>query len=84
MAEPKHPSPPLFDQTGATPESNINITSEKLFDRQDILQMFHISARTLQHWRSKGILHYHKIRGKIFYRQKDVEDMLQRNKVQKK
>jgi hypothetical protein len=61
-----------------------NMNNEKLLDRQDILQMFPISVRTLQYWRTKGILPHSKIGNKIFYRQKDVEEMVMKNKVVKK
>jgi hypothetical protein len=44
----------------------------------------HISIRTLQYWRSKGILPYYKIGNKIYYRQKDVEAMVQQYRLHKK
>jgi len=69
--------------TGTTVET-FTITDEKLFDRQDLLQMLNISVRTLQYWRSEGIIRYTKIRNKIFYFQKDVEEMLQKNRVLRK
>jgi DNA-binding transcriptional MerR regulator len=43
-------------------------------DRQDVLQIFNISLRTLQNWRAKGLLKHFKIGGKIYYRLKDVEE----------
>jgi hypothetical protein len=62
---------------------DLNNANEKLLDRQDILQMLHISPRTLQHWRTKGILPYSKIGSKIFYKLTDVEEMLRKNRVVK-
>lgn len=50
--------------------------TDKLLDCQDMLQLFHISVRTLQHWRTKGLLPYSKIGNKIYYRAADVEEML--------
>ena len=57
---------------------------EKLLDRQDILQMMHISPRTLDTWRAKGILPYSKIGNIIFYRLSDVWKMINKNRREKK
>jgi hypothetical protein len=70
------------NQASATDGFNMN--NEKLLDRQDILQMFPISVRTLQYWRTKGVLPYSKIGGKIFYKLSDVWEMVRKNKVVKK
>lgn len=77
MAARKPVQLPLPDESG----EELNIAIEKLFDRQDLLQMFHISVRTLQYWRSKGILSYSKIGNKIYYRQRDVEQVLKKNRM---
>ncbi len=37
-------------------------------DAQDVMQKLHISLRTLQTWRTNGILPYSRIRGKLYYR----------------
>jgi predicted site-specific integrase-resolvase len=57
----------------------LDITNEKLYDTADLLQLLHISARTLQYWRKEGIIQFIKVRKKIYYRQRDVEAMLRRN-----
>lgn len=59
----------------------IDIATEKLYDTADLLQLLHISARTLQYWRSHGIIQFIKVRRKIFYRQRDVEAMLQKGRL---
>jgi Helix-turn-helix domain len=58
------------------PEQTLD-PQELWMDKQDILQLLHISPRTLQHWRTKRILVHYKIRGKIFYKRSDVVAMLQ-------
>ena len=59
--------------------SNGNATPlERWIDKQDILQMLHISSRTLQTWRSLGLLPYYKIAGKIYYRQSELYKMLEK------
>jgi hypothetical protein len=59
------------------------LLTNRLYDRQDMLQLFHISARTLQYWRKKGILKFVRIEGKIYYPQQFVEEMLQTHLVKK-
>jgi hypothetical protein len=49
---------------------------EILLDKQDILMRMHISARTLQIWRSEGILPFARIRKKIYYRESDLRALL--------
>lgn len=46
------------------------------FDRQDMLLRFHISSRTLQEWRTTGVLPYYKIRNKIFYKESEVLEVV--------
>jgi hypothetical protein len=52
-------------------------------DKQDVRQRLHISSRTLQNWRSKGILPYHKIEGKIYYKEEDVDQMILKRRKEK-
>ncbi len=58
-----------------------DLLRSELYDKQDILQRFHISERTLQEWRSTGVLPFIRIRGKIFYPKKFVEEMLRKHRV---
>ena len=48
-------------------------------DNQDVMQMLHISPRTLQTLRSNGTIPYSKIRGKFYYKVSDIEKLLQDN-----
>lgn len=70
LSKPIPSTPAEGDQTTGQPD--------KLLDRQGILQLLHIRVRTLQSWRSNGILPYSKIRNKIYDRQRDVEEILQK------
>jgi predicted site-specific integrase-resolvase len=59
--------------------NNISSTAaiiERWLDKQDLLQMLHISSRTLQKWRSLGLLPFYKITGKIWYKESEVMLML--------
>ncbi|HMH31527.1 MAG TPA: helix-turn-helix domain-containing protein [Puia sp.] len=53
--------------------------TDRLLDKQDILMRMHISSRTLQTWRTKGMLPYCRIGKKIYYRESDLEKLLSRN-----
>jgi hypothetical protein len=48
-------------------------------DKQEIMIRLHISNRTLQTWRSKGILPFARIRKKIYYRESDLRNLLNAN-----
>lgn len=48
-------------------------------DNQDVMQMLHISQRTLQTLRSNGTISFSKIRGKFYYKVSDIEKLLQDN-----
>ena len=50
------------------------------YDCQDVLQQLHISKRTLQKWRSNGIIPYSRIGRKIYYLKSDILEMLQKRK----
>jgi Helix-turn-helix domain len=45
-------------------------------DKQEIMMRLHISNRTLQTWRSKGILPFARIGKKIFYKESDLRNLL--------
>lgn len=46
---------------------------------QDVMQLLHISARTLQTLRSNGTLPYSRINNKIYYRRQDIQRILADN-----
>jgi predicted site-specific integrase-resolvase len=48
-------------------------TGDGWLDKQDILTRLHISGRTLQRWRTKGIIPFTRIRKKIFYKESDLK-----------
>lgn len=45
-------------------------------DNQDLMQMLHVSARTLQRWRDEKIIPFTKIKGKIWYKKEEVDELL--------
>jgi len=58
-------SPPKVESVGANPGTKD--FSELYYDKQDILQKFNISSRTLQRWRSDNAVTYTRIGGRYFY-----------------
>ena len=48
----------------------------KLLDNQDLCQLLNINKRTLQRYRSKGILKYLRIGGKTFYTEEQVNNFI--------
>jgi hypothetical protein len=58
--------------------------SEEIWiDKQEIMMRLHISNRTLQTWRSKGILPFTRIRKKIYYKESDLRNLLNAHMRQK-
>ncbi|MCL7753313.1 helix-turn-helix domain-containing protein [Polaribacter sp. Z022] len=48
-------------------------------DNQDVMQTLHISKRTLQTFRTNGIIPFSKIQGKFYYKEADIIQILQDN-----
>lgn len=60
----------LNQQKETTPLSDV------WMDNQDVCELLHISKRTLQHYRDKGILPFSQIGAKIYYKASDVDEFL--------
>ncbi|WP_267739780.1 helix-turn-helix domain-containing protein [Myroides injenensis] len=54
----------------------LNIDGEELLDNQDIMKILKISYRSLQRYRSERRLPYYKLRGKVYYKLSDVQQLL--------
>ena len=61
-----------------------NIDLENLLDGQDIMQMLHVSPRTLQTLRRNGTIPYTRIGRKIYYLREDIERILRNNYIMTK
>ncbi|MEN6316935.1 MAG: helix-turn-helix domain-containing protein [Clostridiaceae bacterium] len=67
--------------------STTNPLTDKLqdwLDNQDVMQALHISPRTLQTFRSNGILPFSRIGNKLFYRRQDIIKILSDNYTMRK
>lgn len=60
------------------------INLEEILDGQDIMQLLHISPRTLQTLRSNGTIPHTRLGRKIYYRRQDIENILRDNYVMTK
>ena len=73
-----------IDEIGKDLKSLVNTQSVfekdgKPLDNQDLCLILHVSSRTLQRYRSEGLLPFFKIGQKIYYRASDVQDFVYRN-----
>lgn len=51
--------------------------SDNWIDAQDVMQMLHISKRTLATLRKNGTMAYSRIGHKLYYRKHDIDELLQ-------
>lgn len=68
----------LLSSLAQPKESETNAKNTWL-DAQDVMNEFHLSPRTLLRLRSKGILPYYKLEGKIYYCKEEIESLILRN-----
>ena len=52
-----------------------------LWDNCDVMRNWHISERTLASWRSKGLISYVRVNGKIWYPREAREEFMRRNLI---
>jgi MerR family transcriptional regulator, repressor of the yfmOP operon len=57
---------------------------EKFFTNEDVCRLFSISKRTLQSWRDRSLISFHKVNGIIFYSGEDINAFLQSNQIKAK
>lgn len=55
------------------PEKEVKLLDgERLFDNQDLCLLLQVSKRSLQRYRSIGVLPYHMLRHKTYYKESEV------------
>lgn len=59
-------------------DSSEALPDGQLLDNQDLCQLLRISKRTLQRYRSEGLLPYRVLQHKTYYRKEDVRGFLQK------
>ena len=60
-------------------QSSCEDLSKEWVDNQDVMQLLHISPRTLQTLRTNGTLPFSRIGNKLYYRTEDIQRILKDN-----
>lgn len=50
-----------------------------IFDNADVLKILKVSRRTLQQWRTDGVISFSQVGSKLYYTQKDINEFIQRH-----
>lgn len=58
-------------------ENKLSFGGDSFLSNREVSKLLKVSIRTLQEWRDTGIIPYIQIKGKIIYRQSDIERLLQ-------
>jgi hypothetical protein len=53
--------------------------NEVIYDSQALMELLNISKSTLQKMRDEGYLGFSQVNGKFFYRQSDINQMIEKN-----
>ena len=62
-----------------SPSTAIDQFANSWLDGQDVMQVLHISKRTLQNLRDSKTLPFSRVNGKFFYKLSDIESILESN-----
>ena len=54
---------------------------DKWLDNQEVMQMLHISKRLLQSWRDEGKINFSQVGAKIYYRESEINNLLEKHQV---
>jgi hypothetical protein len=60
-------------------KSKTELFKETWLDGQDVMQLLHLSKRSLQTLRDTNVLPYSRINGKIYYKLSDIDGLLHSN-----
>jgi hypothetical protein len=74
----KHPhdQQPVDEKNSPTTNRDNIVTIDEWIDTTDVMEMLHVSRKTVQRWRTSGKIWYSKVGKKIYYRREDVDGML--------
>ena len=63
----------------ATQESRLSINGEYYLTNKELGELLKISRRTLQRYRSRGLVPYYILNGKVLYRESDIQEWLEKH-----
>lgn len=55
-------------------------TDDMFIDNDEFQRLMKISPGTATNWREQGIIPYHQIKSKIYYKMKDINNLLEKHK----
>ena len=55
-----------------------HLNGERFLSNHEVSKKLNVSLRTLQEWRDTGLIPFIQIKGKIIYRQSDIDKLLQK------
>ena len=58
---------------------NPHLNGERFLSNHEVSKKLNVSLRTLQEWRDTGLIPFIQIKGKIIYRQSDIDKLLQKH-----
>ena len=56
-----------------------HLNGERFLSNLEVSKKLNVSLRTLQEWRDTGLIPFIQIKGKIIYRQSDIDKLLQKH-----
>ena len=56
----------------------LHLNGERFLSSHEVSKKLNVSLRTLQEWRDTGLIPFIQIKGKIIYRQSDIDKLLQK------
>ncbi|KKB56351.1 MULTISPECIES: helix-turn-helix domain-containing protein [Bacteroidales] len=56
-----------------------HLNGERFLSNNEVSKKLNVSLRTLQEWRDTGLIPFIQIKGKIIYRQSDIDKLLQKH-----
>ena len=56
-----------------------HLNGERFLSNNEVSKKLNVSLRTLQEWRDIGLIPFIQIKGKIIYRQSDIDKLLQKH-----
>ena len=59
-----------------------HLNGERFLSNNEVSKKLNVSLRTLQKWRDTGLIPFIQIKGKIIYRQRDIDKLLQKHYVE--
>ena len=56
-----------------------HLNGERFLSNNEVSKKLNVSLRTLQEWRDTGLIPFIQIKGKIIYRQNDIDKLFQKH-----